>query len=187
MDSPAALYQEYAPLLFAYLRRQTASLEEAEDLLVEVFLAALERNQLLAVPEGERRRWLFGVAQHKLVDSYRRSARLRIVPLDALPKTLEEDATQTPEQVVLRQEAQIELRAAIRRLPPPQQQVLYLRFAHGLGAAEIAAVLGKGEGAVRILIWRTLKLLRTYFAAALLPVRMEDILAVLLVNLRLDK
>ena len=166
LENPAALYQEYAPLLLAYLRRQTASLEDAEDLLVEVFLAALERDQLLAVPAGERRRWLFGVAQHKLVDAYRRSARHPLVPLDALLETVEEDAAQAPEQVVLHQEAQLELRAALRRLPPQQQEVLLLRFAHGLGAAEIAAVLGKGEGAVRILIWRALKLLRTYYEEA---------------------
>ena len=164
MESPAtALYQEYAPILFAYLRRQAVSLEDAEDLLVEVFLAAFERDQLLGIPQGERRRWLFGVAQHKLVDYYRRSTRRPVVPLGTLTETLAEDAAHAPEQVVLRQEAQTELRAALRRLPPQHQEVLRLRFAHGLGAAEIAAVLGKGEGAVRILIWRALKLLRTYY------------------------
>ena len=164
LDSPAtALYEEYAPILFAYLRRQAASPEDAEDLLVEVFLAAFERDQLLGVPPGERRRWLFGVAQHKLADYYRRAARRPVVPLDTLAEVLEQDAAQAPEQVVLRQEAQMELRAALRRLPPQHQEVLRLRFAHGLGAAEIAAVLGKGEGAVRILIWRALKLLRTYY------------------------
>jgi RNA polymerase sigma-70 factor, ECF subfamily len=164
IESPAtALYQEYAPMLFAYLRRQMASLEDAEDTLVEVFLAAFEHNRILDVPQDGRRRWLFGVAQHKLADAYRRSARHPAVPLDALTEALEEDAAQAPEQVVLRQEAQTELCAALRRLPPQQQQVLQLRFAHGLGAAEIAAVLGKGEGAVRILIWRALKLLRTYY------------------------
>lgn len=165
LDSPAtALYEEYAPGLFAYLRRQTASLQDAEDLLVEVFLAAFERDQLLAVLPGERRRWLFGVAQHKLADYYRRSARRPAVPLDTLTEALEEDAARAPEQVVLRREAQTELYAALRRLPPQHQEVLHLRFAHGLGAAEIAAVLGKGEGAVRMLIWRALKLLRTYYA-----------------------
>jgi RNA polymerase sigma-70 factor (ECF subfamily) len=149
--------------LFAYLRRQVASPEDAEDLLVEVFLAAFERNQILAVPQDARRRWLFGVAQHKLVDYFRRLARRPVVPLDALTETLEEDAAQAPEAVMLRQEEQKELRAALRRLPPQYQEVLQLRFAHGLGAAEIAIVLSKNEGAVRILIWRALKLLRTYY------------------------
>ncbi|HEY7124782.1 MAG TPA: sigma-70 family RNA polymerase sigma factor [Ktedonobacterales bacterium] len=164
LDNPATtLYEEYAPILFAYLRRQTASLEDAEDLLVEVFLAACERDQLLAVAQGERRRWLFGVAQHKLMDYYRRSARRPVVPLDSLAEALEEDAARAPEEVVLRQEARTELRAALLRLPPQHQEVLQLRFAHGLGAAEIAAVLGKSEGTVRMVIWRALKLLRAYY------------------------
>src|SRR5215472_7399771 len=106
LDNPAtALYQEYAPILFAYLRQHTASLEDAEDLLVEVFLAAYERDQPLAIPQDGRRRWLFGVAQHKLADYYRRSARRPVIPLNTLTETLEEDAAQTPEQMVLHQEA----------------------------------------------------------------------------------
>lgn len=42
-DSPdAMLYQRYAPSIFAYLYRQTTSREDAEDLLLEVFLAVRE-------------------------------------------------------------------------------------------------------------------------------------------------
>lgn len=37
----AELYQCYAPEIFAYLRLHTPTREDAEDLLVDVFLAAL--------------------------------------------------------------------------------------------------------------------------------------------------
>ena len=48
-DSPgAALYRRYAPGIFAYLYRETSSREDAEDILLEVFLAALERENFLA-------------------------------------------------------------------------------------------------------------------------------------------
>src|SRR5690242_18708253 len=54
-ESPAALlYQRYAPAIFAYLRLHLAVWEDAEDVLLEVFLAALEQNRLEAVPEEER-------------------------------------------------------------------------------------------------------------------------------------
>ena len=44
-DAPGTtLYESFAPALFAYLLKQTASREDAEDLLLEVFLAALERG-----------------------------------------------------------------------------------------------------------------------------------------------
>src|SRR5258708_33853660 len=122
LESPAALYQEYAPLLFAYLRRQTASLEDAEDLLVEVFLAALERGQLLSVPKGERRRWLFGVAQHKLVDAYRRSARHPVVPLGVLAERGGEAAAPAPAQAVVGRAGQSEPHTTASAWPAEHEQ-----------------------------------------------------------------
>ena len=75
-DSPAAaLYRQHGPLIFAWLLKQAHSWEDAEDLLLEVFLAAFERNRLLAVPEEKRLAWLLSVAQHKLVDYYRQASR----------------------------------------------------------------------------------------------------------------
>ena len=46
--SVATLYQRYSAAIFAWLRQHTASLEDTEDLLVEVFVAALQKgNHLL--------------------------------------------------------------------------------------------------------------------------------------------
>jgi RNA polymerase sigma factor (sigma-70 family) len=160
-DAPttAALYQRYAPILFAWLRQRT-TWEDAEDLLLEVFLAAFERDQLLAVPEAKQLAWLISVAQHKLIDHYRRSQRRPAAPLDEVAETLEEDEGLAPEQVVLRNERYAHLYAALHHLPDIQQRVLLLRFADGLHCKELAAALGKREGAVRVLLWRALKLLR---------------------------
>ncbi|MEO7019958.1 MAG: sigma factor, partial [Ktedonobacteraceae bacterium] len=46
LDNPslAVLYQRFAPVLFAFISRKLASREDAEDLLLEVFLAALEHT-----------------------------------------------------------------------------------------------------------------------------------------------
>ncbi len=43
-SSAGSLYQQYGRVIFAYVRRHTHSWEDAEDLLLEVFLAALENN-----------------------------------------------------------------------------------------------------------------------------------------------
>ncbi|HLW02271.1 MAG TPA: RNA polymerase sigma factor [Ktedonobacterales bacterium] len=160
-ESPAAaLYRQHGPLIFAWLLKQAHSWEDAEDLLLEVFLAAFERNRLLAVPEEKRLAWLLSVAQHKLVDYYRLSGRRPQVPLDALAETLEEDEARAPEAVALRHERNADLRAALQALPQTQREVVQLRFGEGLRCTEIATVLGKREGAVRILLWRALTFLR---------------------------
>ncbi len=159
VGATAALYQRYGPTLFAWLRQRT-SWENAEDVLLEVFLAAFERDQLLAVPEAKQFAWLVSVAQHKLIDHYRRSKRRPVSTLDEFVETLEMDEALAPEQVVLRHERYAHLYAALQRLPDIQQRIVYLRFADGLHCKEIAVALGKREGTVRILLWRALKLLR---------------------------
>ena len=52
------------------------------------------------------------------------------------------------------------LLAALQSLPEMQREVVQLRFGEGLHCDEIATVLGKREGAVRVLLWRALKFLR---------------------------
>jgi DNA-directed RNA polymerase specialized sigma24 family protein len=67
------LYQEHASAILAYLRLRTATREEAGDLLLDVFLAALEHGNLLQERTIETQRaWLRSVAAHKLADHYRR-------------------------------------------------------------------------------------------------------------------
>ncbi|HLW02244.1 MAG TPA: sigma-70 family RNA polymerase sigma factor [Ktedonobacterales bacterium] len=159
----AALYERTAGLIFAYLRVHTASLEDAEDLLLEIFLAALEWKPILSLPPGEQTAWLRQVAHNKLVDYFRRAARHPTVTLEHVPPLLEGDTMLTPEQQTLRQEERRRLNAALGQLEPLQRQVLYLRFSVGLRCAQIGLVIGKREDAVRQLLSRTLSSLRALY------------------------
>lgn len=79
----ARLYQSYAPHTLAYLRRHVRTQEDAEDLLLDVFLAALKHESLLAeLSEEEHRAWLFTVARNKVFDYHRRARRQRVSPLE---------------------------------------------------------------------------------------------------------
>jgi RNA polymerase sigma-70 factor (ECF subfamily) len=160
---PAGLYQQHAPGIFAYLRRQNLSREDAEDILLEVFLAAYQRNNLAALAPGEQLAWLRQVTRHKLADHFRRANRRVMVDLDVVADTLYADDTQAPEQVALQRESERQLRAAISHLPAAQQQVLRLHFGEGLRCVDIARMLGKGEGAVRMALSRALNLLRARY------------------------
>lgn len=163
-DSPAALlYQRHAASIFVYLRMHTSTLEDAEDLLLEVFLAALEQANLLALPEEKQLAWLRSVAQHKLVDHYRRAGRRPAVPLEQVAEALTEDAEDSPEQMALRQEERRRLAAAIKRLPAAQREVLRLRFTDGLRSKQIAEVLGKREETVQKILYRIITRLRTLY------------------------
>jgi RNA polymerase sigma-70 factor, ECF subfamily len=166
LDNPslALLYQRFAPVLFAYLYRHTSSREDAEDLLLEVFLAALEHSGFARLSEKEQEGWLWSVARNKTVDHYRRAARRPGVQLDLVLEDLYEREEYAPEHVTLRREEYARLRANIAQLPELQQEVLRLRFANDLHCSEIATVLQKSEGSIRMLLSRTMKLLRAVYA-----------------------
>lgn len=161
-DSPGtAIYERHAPAIFAYLLKQTASRPDAEDLLLEVFLAAMERGYLADFAEREQWAWLWRVARNKATDFYRQRSRHPSVALKQVEETLFAAEEQGPEQIALQREELAALEASIQRLPALQQEALRLRFGHGLPCAEIAALLGKKEAAVRMALSRALRFLRT--------------------------
>lgn len=162
-NSDTALYDRYVASIFAYARLHTASWEDAEDLTLEVFLAALEHDNLSWLADAQQLIWLRRVAHNKLVDHYRRAPRLPVVPLEQAVEMVYHDEALTPEQLALRREELERLYKAVSQLPLLQQQVLRLRFGDGLRFAEVAILLNKHEVAVRKLCSRALARLRTIY------------------------
>lgn len=154
------LYQRHAHTLLAFIRRYVSTREDAEDVLLEVFLAAFENHALADLSDGQQLAWLRRVAHNKCVDLHRRARRYPSVSLDSIEEILFEDEANAPEQLALRSEEHAVLRSHLARLPEQQQTVLRLRFAHGLRSVEIARKLNKSEGAVRMLLSRALNVLR---------------------------
>ena len=163
-NSPiAALYQAYAHRLLAYAHRHTATREDAEDIVLEVFVAALESNVLLLRSEGEQSAWLWRVLYNKVADYSRHSMRRTAAPLEEVAQTVSIDDEQAPDQVALRTEEYAELRACLESMPEAQQEILWLRFALGLRCTEIAQRLHKRDGTVRMLLSRSLNFLRAMY------------------------
>ncbi len=157
------LYRRHSPALFAFLRQHTASSEDAEDLLLEVFIAALKYQGLLTLPEERQLAWLWRVARNKTIDNYRRNARRPVLALDQIEDQLFVDEDLAPESLAQRQDEYHRLRATLETLTPLQREVLYLRFADDLRCSEIAQVLGRSEGAIRVQLMRTLQHLRAIY------------------------
>jgi RNA polymerase sigma factor (sigma-70 family) len=165
MTKMAALYQQYAPAIFTYLVRHTSCKEVAEDILVEVFLAALESKPFFMQPEKAQLGWLWRVAHNKMIDAYRRSTRRRSVTLEDIAESAADDDNGDPEQFALQQEEYRDLQIHLKSLSTLQQEVLRLRFGQGMRCSEIAARMGKHEGAIKTMLSRTLNLLKNIYKA----------------------
>src|SRR5258708_2890960 len=151
------LFQQHARAVLAYLVHRLPTLLDAEDVLDDVFLAALKACASGQTLTGG---WLMVTAQRRSADFYRR--RQRALPLATTQTADEQQASERsePEWVALRGEDHRELLRLVARLPQDQQAVLALRFAAGLQSPEIGAVGGKGADAVRALLARALRRLR---------------------------
>jgi RNA polymerase sigma-70 factor (ECF subfamily) len=139
--------------------------EEAEDILIEVFLAAHKYQGLWRLNEQQQFAWLVAVARNKVADWYRTMSARPASSLEQLllDSQVREEETSSPEAVALKQEEYALLRNQISRLPEFQQEVLRLRFILEMRHAEIARVLGTTIGSVQTALWRSLRSLRKLY------------------------
>lgn len=158
------LYDKHARDILRYVHRYIYSNEDADDILVEVFLAAMESQTLPALKMEEQIAWLQRVARNKVADYQRKVTRYPAVALDEMLDSPYDADLITPEKALVEREDVELLRSHLSLLPELQQQVLQLRFGDGLRTKEIASRLDKSDGAIRSLLLRSLNLLRDLYS-----------------------
>jgi RNA polymerase sigma-70 factor (ECF subfamily) len=149
------IYDAYAQRIYRYLYRRVGDVAVAEDLAADVFLRMVESSGSARFCQGSLAPWLYRLAHNRLVDYFRRH---KEVPLP------DEDNEPVSDAPVLGLDLG-ELRAALRSLTPDQQQVISLKFVEGWSNAQVAAGLGKPEGAVKSIQHRALHSLRRLLEA----------------------
>lgn len=151
----ATLYRRYLDRVYGYAFYQLGDHHDAEDATERTFLAALR-----AIPEfrdqgSTFRAWLFRIAHNTIANAHRTRSRR---PADPLPDGFERPAPDAdPARLVARADELREVRAAIAEMPDDRRQVILLRFVDDLSTAEIAEVLDRSTGAVRVLLHRSLR------------------------------
>jgi len=157
-----ALYRKYLAQVYSYAYYELGDHHEAEDATERTFLqalAALPRFEERARPaDGEGastfRVWLFQIARNAVSNQRRGRRRHPQTPLGAA--TVIADPLDIEGGAAARDEAAAAW-VAVGRLPPDRRRALVLRFVEEMSTAEIAGVLGRSEGAVRVLIHRALR------------------------------
>ncbi|MBN1429567.1 MAG: sigma-70 family RNA polymerase sigma factor [Anaerolineae bacterium] len=153
------LYERYVTKIYNYIYYRTGNHHDAEDVTARVFQRALQH-----IPNYVNRglpfsAWLYRIAHNLVVNWHRDRGRRKVVPLDDLPLgSLRADA---PERITESREEQDLLLASIHALPDDRQQLLILKFVERFSNAEIGAIMGRSEGAIKSLYHRTLLALRS--------------------------
>jgi RNA polymerase sigma-70 factor, ECF subfamily len=142
------LFQRYAPQVYRAVYRLAGSPETAEDILQETFLT-LFRQPPQRPMEAPLVAWLCRVALNRGYNLLRATQREE----QRLASWGETPLAQEPDQAAIRREEQLEVRAALARLPERQSRLLLLRHA-GLSYAEIAAALELAPGSIGTMLVR---------------------------------
>lgn len=154
------LYEEYFPKIYRYIVLRVQDQTEAEDLTEQVFLKALESSPSFRWRGAPVSSWLFRIAHNSVVDYWRTNKSKQTLPLD-------ESLTSNNISPEVAAEINWDIRQvvqAIGQLTGSQRDVIELRFAGELPIAEVARILGKSQGAVKVLQHNAIAALRKTLA-----------------------
>jgi len=155
----AEIYERYHGAVYTYVFYRVGDQALAEDLTADVFVRAIESAHRLVDRGRPLLAWLYTIARNRVIDHYRRNGSTAVLPLEerlSADKDHTHSATCAAD-LALTQRALI---AALRHLTEAQRQVILLKFVEGRSNAEVAALLGKREGAIKSLQHRALAALR---------------------------
>jgi RNA polymerase sigma-70 factor, ECF subfamily len=145
------LWRRFQPPLLRYLRGVCG--EFAEDAASETWLSVGDALPRFRGDEQGFRAWLFTLGRRRAIDHARRAAR-HAMPVDRIPEGPGEDAVHDE---LARSEALAVTLSYLSALPLEQREVVLLRTVGGFDVDEVASIMDKRAGTVRVIHHRALK------------------------------
>jgi RNA polymerase sigma-70 factor (ECF subfamily) len=152
----ARLWRDARPPLLRYLRVLAG--DAAEDVDGEVWLEVARGLARFRGGEQEFRGWLFTLARRRVTDMRRYEAR-RLVRLTDNAVELDRPGADDTAVAALDNLSTEAALALIASLPREQAEVIVLRVVAGLDVGQVARIVGKRPGAVRVAAHRGLRAL----------------------------
>jgi RNA polymerase sigma-70 factor, ECF subfamily len=161
-DALGELWQRHQPSLLRYLRGRGCT--DFEDVASQVWIDVARGLPDFTGGELDFRRWLYTIAHHRYIDEVRRQDRRTRAENAKAPRVVEPPYEAGELAAAL---------ALIRRLPPDMAEAVLLRIVADLSVADVAEIMGKREGTVRVLVHRGLQRL-----GSMIPPRVEHLKSV---------
>ncbi len=165
-------YEQYFEQVYRYvLFRSGKNKDLAFDLTSELFLKALEKFSTYDETKADFKSWIYGIARNHLIDYYRgRKELVNIEDVDHLlvsPEKLAENLNISYDTATILY--------ALEQLPAAQQELIQLKFMGELSNQEIAKVLNKNEGNVRVMLHRAITALKLAIAQSFSPIHAQTV------------
>jgi len=156
-DAFGLIYDKFADQIYRYVYYRVPK-EDAEDITGMVFLKAWEKIHQYVPGKSNFSAWLFRIAHNLVVDNYRLKKDVEFTELGVdIPEYRREH---NPIKMAEMNFSSDKLRLAISKLKKGYKQIVILKFINEMSNPEIAEIMKKSEGSVRILQFRALKALK---------------------------
>jgi RNA polymerase sigma-70 factor (ECF subfamily) len=152
----AAVLRQYEGPLTLYAARITRDVERARDVVQEAFLKLLKEDRRGIEPHLAE--WLYTVCRNKALDVRRKESRM--TGLNDISAAFEPSDDPAPGERIEREETAAKALRHLAKLPENQQEVIRLKFQHGLSYKEISGVTKLSVSNVGFLIHTGMKALR---------------------------
>ena len=157
----AELYERYFPRIYRFVMSRVRDETVAEDLTSEVFMKALAGIGRYRDRGWPFSSWLYQIAANTIVDRFR-----TLHPAEDLDRQFGlSDGTSIEEDATRRDDVR-RIGSLVQALPAQQRTALVLKFQEDMAVEDIAAVMGKSRGAVRVIIHRAIATIRVQLHGA---------------------
>ncbi|MBP3272534.1 MAG: sigma-70 family RNA polymerase sigma factor [Ruminococcus sp.] len=159
------LYNEYRDKVYFFARKNLSSDEEAEDVVSDTFITAMEKIDTLRSGEAFGG-WLYSIAYHKCMNVRRADKRCAHFETEEEQEAVIEssglnEGIMLPEDYAVNEERKKELKAVIDSLKPEMRSAVIMFYYQQLSLAEIAEALGINENAAKQKLFQARKKIKT--------------------------
>ena len=157
-------YDLYLSNIYRFVYFKVDSHEEAEDITSQTFLKTWDYIQNNQIDEYKNlKSLLYKVARNTVIDHYRKKSQQQNISLSSGPDETTLDLADAKQDLIKKAETDIDfaiLQKVMFQLKDEYREIITLRYVNELTISEIAEVLDKNKGSVRVQIFRALNALR---------------------------
>jgi RNA polymerase sigma-70 factor, ECF subfamily len=151
------IYDQHVSPIYRFILLKVNSREKAEDLTAEVFTKGWDKFKKKERIENVRA-FLYQIARNLVVDHYREKGRIRTISTDDV--LIVDSNPGVDEKAEISSDfAQVTM--ALSKVKEDYKDVVIMKYLDQLSVPEIAQVMGKSEGSVRVTIHRALNALKS--------------------------
>ncbi|MCP6720064.1 MAG: sigma-70 family RNA polymerase sigma factor [Patescibacteria group bacterium] len=155
------LYDKHLTPIYRFIFLKVGNKADAEDLCHQVFLSAwknIGRYRFQGFPFSS---WLYKIASNTVIDHWR--TKKNNTSIELVAESLLSESPKLDHLLDQKLEVQL-IKTSLIKLESEQQNVIIMRFVDELTNKEIAQILGKSEGAIRVIQHRAIKRLRKHIS-----------------------